>query len=364
MNRPPPTDPNLIDDALQALRRTTGIAGRITVLEPAPETGYGGEGRTRQRTDGIVRLDVDGQARTYVVETRRIDRFEAIGAVRHLFADITAPHPLLLVTPYLAPDAADRCRALGVEFADAAGNAYLRGPGYLVYVRGQRRRAEDALKATRERAGTPTALRVVFAILCDPRRLNIPYREITKAAGGVALGTIGPILRDLDRRQLTTGGKGKTLRRLVEPRRLLDEWVTTYPTRLRPKLQRRTFLAPEARWWQDTDITEFGGLWGGEVAADRYTNYLKPERITIYLDPEQYRAKLTDLVRRYRLRPDPNGNVEVLEKFWDFPGEPGQEDVVPPILAFADLAASVDGRNLDVADRLYREKIRAALDAA
>jgi len=47
-------------------------------------------------------------------------------------------------------------------------------------------------------------------------------------------------------------------RRLLEPARLLDEWVTNFPIKLRPKLNPRRFRAPAPGWWQHARL-EAGG---------------------------------------------------------------------------------------------------------
>jgi hypothetical protein len=60
-------------------------------------------------------------------------------------------------------------------------------------------------------------------------------------------------------------------------------------------------------------------------------------------------------VAKHRLRADPEGNIEILDMFWDFPTEPTMPDVVPPILVYADLVLTLDPRNMEVA-RLIREK--------
>lgn len=337
-------------EALEALRQTTGVAGAV---EPPP-TRAGGT-----PMPSIV-LHLGREPIRYTVDVRRIDRVEALGAVRNRLAE--QPAPGLLVAPYLTAAVADRCCEIGLQFIDLSGNAYLRGEDYLVHVHG-RRPKPGTIDTASGGTATANALRVVFAILCHPEFLNAPYREIARAAGGVALGAIGGILKDLEQRRLVLGG-AKGQRRLVEPRRLLDEWVANHPVRLRPKLQIATFDAPDPDWWQTFDLKSRGGQWGAEVAVDRYTNNLRPERVTLYLDPADRTARLRDIVTTARLRPARNGAVEILDRFWNFPGAPGWEDVVPPMLAYADLVASLEPRNLDAAEQLYRERIRDVLAPA
>ena len=54
---------------------------------------------------------------------------------------------------------------------------------------------------------------------------------------------------------------------------------------------------------------------GGEIAADNVTNYLKREKITIYMRATTMRQNLNKLVIQNKLRVDPNGEIDVLEKF-------------------------------------------------
>jgi hypothetical protein len=146
--------------------------------------------------------------------------------------------------------------------------------------------------------GTATALRVVFALLCRPDLLNAPYREIVDAAG-VALGAVGWVFFDLAERGYVAGATRKGNRRLLDPNRLYDEWVTNYPIKLRPKLNPRRFNAPNPDWWKAAPLPK-GAYWGGEVAADHLTNYLKPATFTIYLDPRQRRENLAAMVGTHR----------------------------------------------------------------
>ena len=145
----------------------------------------------------------------------------------------------VLVTPHLTAEFANHCRAkLNLQFIDTAGNAYLRVRGLYVFVRGERSQGPAATARGTRGGGTATALRVVFAILCKPELLNAPYRDIV-AAAHVALGAVGWVFFDLHGRGYVMGGTQTRDRHLVEPGRLIEEWVATYPSRLRPKLNRQ-----------------------------------------------------------------------------------------------------------------------------
>ena len=338
--------------ALNTLGRTTGLEGRVIALEPVLEQG--------RRADAFIDIDVEGQPHRYAVEVKtRVDRLAALGHVKAQLDQYGERG--LLFAPYITPAIAKQCRKLDLAFLDTAGNAYLRLPGLHIYITGEKPEGIVATTAMGRRGGgTPTALRIVFALLCQPALLNTPYRDIVGAAG-VALGAVGWVFFDLKERGHITGGKKKHNRRFLDAPRLFEEWVTNYPIKLRPKLNPRRFKAENPNWWQNTGLHNLGAFWGGEVAADRLTNYLKPATCTIYIKPERAQYALPRLVADHRLRADPNGNIEILDAFWNLPDDPTHLDVVPPILAYADLVATLDPRNLEAAKLIREQYIDQAL---
>jgi hypothetical protein len=81
------------------------------------------------------------------------------------------------------------------------------------------------------------------------------------------------------------------------------------------------------------------------------TKRLRPVLGTVALG-----GRLPEIARALRLAKDGEGNVEVLQKFWNFDQEvvPGPR-LVPPLLVYADLLATGDARNLETA-ALIRER--------
>ena len=337
----------LLEEALKALNRTTGLEAKIVALEP--HTGRG----KNMRPDATIDIRGAGKYHRYLVETKRVDRTVTLATVKHQLEHYGKPG--VLIAPYLTPELANHCRdKLDLQFLDTAGNAYLRAPGLYVFIKGEKPQGIAANGIGTGGGGTGTALRVVFALLCKPELLNAPYREIVDAAG-VALGAVGWVFFDLQARGLTGGGQRKRNRRFLEPKRLLDEWVTNYAIKLRPKLNPRRFRAPDANWWRKVQLAEGRAWWGGEVAADYLTHYLKPGACTIYLDPGRQRETLGTLVAKNKLQADPEGEVEFLERFWNFEIPGKRPDLVPPVLVYADLLATLEPRNLEVA-KLIRER--------
>ena len=336
------TERRLLVAAGQALKRTTGIDAEI---HPVPT----GQDRA---ADAIVDLLVERRKHRFYAEVKTVDRFATPALIQA--QGKKWPEPPLLVAPYITREVAERCRLLHLPFIDTAGNAYLERPGLFIYVVGQPRPA--ARHEGNFRALNPAGLQIAFALACRPALLQTTYREIATRAG-VALGTVGPVLKDLEARGYVRFRKGID-RKLLDPQRLIEEWVTHYPVTLRPKLNPRRFQADAERLTQ-TDLAHQNAYWGGEPAAERLTQYLKPAQFTIYA-----REPIARLVAAARMRADVTGDVELLDAFWNFDADKDFPDVVPPILAYADLLATHDGRNAEAARMIYEQRIAPAFRPA
>jgi len=339
-----------LETALHALARTTGLRAEIAAKEPEIKLG-----QARHRPDAIITLHEGNKALRYIVEVKTADRFAALAAIKNQLTHYNTPG--LLVAPYITPEMAQQCREADLQFIDTAGNAYLNRPGLHVLVTGQKRTAREKLPAA-QRANTNTAMRVIFALLCKPQLLNATYREI-KDAAGVALGAVGWVFVDLNARGHLIGDGREGNRRFVDAKRLLNEWVTNYPIKLRPKLLARKFRAANPGWWKTVDPEKYGAQWGGEVAADTLVNNREPDHILIYLHGDP-----ANLIVDHRLRPDPNGNVEILDKFWNFQPDTPENFafLTPPALVYADLMATQDPRNHETAKLVYERYIANTLN--
>jgi hypothetical protein len=257
-------------------------------------------------------------------------------------------HPLLLVTKYINTQLADELKQNGTEFIDTAGNMFINQPPLYIFVKGNK---PDIVKVPPpKRTFKPAGLRVIYAFLCNPGLENKTYREIA-AETGVALGTVDWIMKELKELGFLLD-MGKRGQRLIQKENLLKRWVTAYPEQLRPKLTLGRFRG-EYGWWQQKTLDPFKAQWGGEVAAAKLTQYLQPQIITIYTTPQE----LDQLLIKNRLKRDQTGDVEILKRFWK-PAEIWKyEDLVHPILIYADLLATGNERNIEAAKMIYDQHI-------
>jgi len=297
-----------------------------------------------REVDAYVRIGRGQKTRVYAVEVKKGLRPATLGAVLHQIEQ--AGKPPLIITDYVTPPLAEKLKARNIAFLDAAGNAYLDQPPVYVWIKGERPLETPATNKVKGRAFQASGLKVLFALLCNPDWVAEPYREIARLAG-VAHGTVGWVMADLPTLGFVAEINGE--RRLLRPELLLKQWAEAYARTLRPKLILGRFRTDQLQWWAEAKPTKYDLAFGGEVAAERLTQALRPETVTLYGEMADPR-----LLIHYKLQKDLDGPVEILERFWTFPTQ--DKDLAPDPLIYADLLNIGDARCLEAADLIY-EKI-------
>lgn len=297
------------------------------------------------KADWLLRITVQGTELRFYAEVKTNITKAGIGMI--LLQKAKFPYQMLLVTRHVTAQMAEQLKQDDIQFIDTAGNAYINQPPLYIFVKGNK--PPDIFRhPPLKRAFKPAGLRVIYAFLCNPGLENKTYRDIAEVAD-VALGTVGWIIRDLKEMGYLLD-MGKRGYKLIQKENLLKRWLTDYPEKLRPKLVLGHFRGPYD-WWQQKTLNPVYAQWGGELAAAKLTKYLKPEVITIYTTPQQ----LKPLLIENRLKKDPEGDVEILNRFWT-PLETWQyEDMVHPILVYADLMATGNQRNIETAKMIYEQ---------
>ena len=341
------TEQMLLDAAIEAAR---GMGVGVQMVQREPPLGGAG-------ADAVLRVTHGEQEVLYAVEVRRTLQLATLGAALQQLERLG--QQAMLVTDYITPELADALKARKIAFLDTTGNAYLEQEGLLVWIKGQKRVAKPVAE-TAGRAFQPTGLQVLFTLLCNPQAVNRPYRELADMAG-VAHGTVGWVMPDLQQMGFVKDLNSKRgTRRLFERDRLLDEWATTYARVLRPRTLIGRYYVSTLEGWQDWSLAEHGALWGGEPAAAILTNYLRPGELTIYAD------KLPGLLaarHKFMKEPAPGRTavVEVRKRFWKFPTDPEYNNLVPPVLVYADLLATGDARCIETAKMVHEAYVTRLL---
>jgi hypothetical protein len=259
----------------------------------------------------------------------------------------------LVVADFIAPAVADKLRERRLAYVDLAGNAWLKKPGYFVWVQGQR---PTAVKKRVARAFTPGGLQVILGLLTNPAWAQLPTRTLATMTG-VANGTAAAALRELEELGFIAGRRaGK--RRFRNREVLLNKWTEGYLQRLQQATLIKRFEAGTdvADWWKH--LGEDKALLGGEPAAAMITGYLTPELITIYVDENPAR-----IILKNKLHEAPEGKVLLRRKFWKFDA-PGwtERGLAPPALIYADLLATNDARCIEAANRIKEQHLARLLE--
>ncbi len=330
---------NILENAIAAFTDATGLPAEVLAEEINLPAGIAdAEIRLADAGPLIVEIKKTLRPATLEMTLAQLRRFERPGAI---------------VTEYVTPPMAEKLKEMDVPFLDIAGNIYLRTPTTFIYVTG-RKKPEQLTPQGHNRAFRAAGLKVIFTLLTLQGQLRAPTREIAYNAG-VANGTVGNVLKDLEQLGFIYRSKAKGLV-LENKDRLINNWVDAYPRELRPQLKAQRFNILHPDWWKEFsyDHWQKNQMWlGGEPAAAVLTKYLYPEKITVYGRPDF--KKLAHVVGQ-PMR-ETKGNFELLEPFWNFETEKLDEvhRVCPPLLVYADLVATGEARQLDAAN-IIREK--------
>jgi hypothetical protein len=306
--------------------------------------------------DATIKVVFCGKTVLFHVEVKQHLHRTAIERIIARKNDVPPKWKMMLVSEYVTSAQAEILQNNGVAFLDTAGNACMDLPGLHLFVAGKGKAPKQASHPARifHRAG----LQIIFAFLTDPALdknpedalLNMPFRDITSQTG-VALGSIGTIIGNLLEQRYIV--EDRNLRFLVNRQQLFEKWVASYVDRMRPKLIAKRYRSKGKKWWNGVQSLGAGNYWGGEVAAAKLTGYLRPERATLYSRGETQR-----LILDADLRLDPQGDVEMLNVFWEEWPYGGSKECVHPLLVYADLMASENDRNLETAKRVYEQYLR------
>ncbi len=274
---------------------------------------------------------------------------QTLGAILYQIKETNHSVKSILITQYVTPQLADRLKESETQFMDVEGNAYLNLPNMFYFIKGNKKK-ENIGKEKSIRAFQPAGLKLIYALLCNPGLEEKPYRVMADVSN-ISNGAVTWAIRDLKKLGfiLDMGKKGM---RLIKKKELLQRWVNLYAELLRPKLFLGKYKADNIDWWKNQNLLNAESLFGGETAAAHLTKYLKPQNHTIYTE-ENYGKLLLQL----KLKNDRNGNIEVLKKFWNFDDKREKNNLVNPMLIYADLLATGDIRNIETAQLIYNNEI-------
>ncbi len=259
---------------------------------------------------------------------------------------------LLILGPRIHERSAETFRALGLNYLDQQGNAYLSLDSTLIDVRGRKVHLSSEEDSTyiRKAGSTPSLnstkrSQVIFAVLSWPELLNEPLRTLARAAGvsvGQAQDTVKLLQESGHLQRVSRAG----YRKISRSNELMERWAAAYPRRFNSPKRQRAFQG---------DLTEMqlpkntNGYISGEQALPGEIR--NPETLILYTENFP-----SELVTKNRWRRDGEPNVFIRQQFWaplDEQVEHPSLKLAPPLLIYADLLASNDSRLIEAAKQ-YR----------
>ena len=325
----------IVHIALKNLLKTTGIEG-----EWKPEAALD----NTLQIDGKLRLKIQNQDYLFNVAIKNEIRQHQIQELELLKA---IDENFLLIARRIFPKGKQVLQQKGVAYIEANGNVFLQKDKVYLFVDTQK--AIDNKKTQSNRAFTKTGLKVLFHLLQYKEDINLTQRELAKRTD-VALGNIPQIIKGLQE----TGFLLPLNKReyVWENRRdLLERWVVEYGTTLKPTLKKEQYIYQGD--WREVRFNNTLTVWGGEPAADLLTNFLRPEKLTLYTQENRL-----DLIKNYKLIPNIKGDIEVYEMFWE---QDNMQQTPPAILIYADLLLEGGKRNKETAEIIYNDYIQPNL---
>jgi len=318
--------------------------------------------------DGRITLKTDTESFQYFLEIKAHPRPETI---RHLMvlrdtAKGAKSIPILVVADYLTPNLAAKLREAGINYLDTAGNLFLkRAPTLYMQVEGKK--PSSPVAGLKTRLFQPSGLALLFGLLTEPQSINYPYRRLAEEAG-VALGTVGWVMRDLRNNHfLEPAGKNKLS--LINTKDLTEQWVQGYARTLRPKILIGEYgnLAPHLEDVVSslnsytTNKNEKWALTGG-FAADEVLHHYRGQKLAFYVSDWWSIAALKELP----IVPVARGDITVLKAFSPLvlgkSRSPSEYPIAHPLLIYAELIYQGMDRDMETSRMLYAEYLEADLD--
>lgn len=327
---------DIVYDAIEKLKGFTGVS--ITVDS------------SRKEYDAIISF-VDKQL-TVVAKTEI--RSSNIGLILSEIKQIKdrSTRPIILIAKFISSEIVNDLKEKGINYLDTSGNAFVKEGDLYVYISGQKAVKKD--KINQSRAFQEAGIKLIFNLLMDPDNLQNSYRTLSEQTG-ISVGSVSIIMKELE--ELNFILRTNSFRKLKNTKELLNRWIVAYHDVLRPRLKKKKmkFIKKENyNSWKQLSIENIAGvsLWGGEPAAAILTQQLQPAFFTIYT-----RNSWKDIVGEMALMPDEEGDIEVLQIFWDINGDE-KKSIVPSILVYADLISSGIERNIETAKLIFDNELQ------
>lgn len=264
--------------------------------------------------------------------------------------------PLLVAADYITPKSKETLKSNGVNYIDSYGNTYLNLKHLKMFV--EQDNAKPVYNVYSE-VFTRAGGQILFHLLQNPELINEKYERLAEISC-VSLGSVSKTVKGLLKEGFAVKWDKDKRYQLIKREELLEKWVALLNEKILPANHLGQYTFTKNRFEIKESNPEFETRWGGESGAAMLTDYLRPEKYTLFTNrPKQ------DLVKSYKLLPKEDGEIIVYRPFWNFGSfETNYEDhevAAHPLLIYAELIYSGKQRNIETAKIIFDEYIKPNL---
>jgi hypothetical protein len=248
---------------------------------------------------------------------------------------------MLLIAEYISPQQGEILRSREIQYADTAGNMFIRCPGVVILVSSCAQPQKIEQQKSAGRSFSAAGLKLLFLLLTEREALNWSYRRLAQYSG-VSLGSVRYIMADLQKSGHLTDADGRLVWKNFH--NTIGKWCDYYRDKLLPGIEKRCFsgTVPE-------NVLEYPMLAGGESAAAEL-HLLKSRRLLAYRT-----GNINLCIAQNRWKEDIDGNIEIRTAFWP---ECRTFDKIPYLLIYADLLAEEDPRCTEAAGEIFNRFLK------
>lgn len=304
---------------------------------------------TREPYDAVIQIN----KHTFYCIAKKNARKSSLGIVINQVNDfknsIKQDRKILFVGEYIAKDVADSLIQNNINYLDVSGNCFINADDLKIIIEGRKQVKQK--NVNQARAFQEAGLKLILLLLTDKESLEYSYRMLADKAN-IALGSVSQVMKELEENNYILKSSDK--RKLKNIDDLIERWVVAYNDVLKPRLLRKTYKALNLDILRETVINNerYTIFFGGEPAAEKMTNYLKPLEYIIYSNDD-----LSLLGKELKLIPDNNGNVKIYNTCWDNNIKINLKNIAPALVVYADLIGSGNNRNIETAKMVLENEL-------
>lgn len=266
------------------------------------------------------------------------------------------PNAYLVAAKYITPNSKESLRSNGINYIDGYGNVFLNLDNLKIFIeKGNAKPAYNVYSDVFTRAGG----QILFQLLQKPELINATYEYLAEVSC-VSLGTVSKTINGLLKEGFSVKWDKEKKYQLVKREELLEKWVTLFNEKILPTYKIGNYTSVASEEFKIKDInSKTESCWGGEYGAKLITNYLNPEKYSLFTTEKK------DIMQLFRLVPNKDGAISVYKAFW----KPSsielfkKNDEIPTniLLVYAELIYSGNDRNIETAKIIFDEHIKPNL---